>query len=288
MPSWKSLSAGAVSVIMLLALVWPAISGTQETLVLGIHPYLSSTELHKRFGPLAEYLGKELGRPVEIRVDSSYDSHVESVATGQVDIAFMGPAAYVKLVDKYGKVSVLGCFETTAGRTFTGVIFVKKDSPIKSLAQLKGKSFAFGQAASTMTNLVPRFMLLEAGVDLSDLGQAEFLTNHDNIVLGVLAGRYDAGAVKDDIYNQYEQQGLQILAVSDPMPDHIFVARPGLSEDMARKISGVLVSLKSSEEGRRSLASIQKNLLALVPGKNSDYDPLRKVLGSLAKVGVKP
>lgn len=286
--SWKRVFVGAVIIVLLVALTLPARSRAQDPLVLGIHPYLSSTELHKRFTPLAEYLGKELGRPVEIRVDSSYDSHVESVGTGRVDFAFMGPAAYVKLIDKYGKIPHLAAFETTAGRTFTGIIFVKKGSPIKTLAQLKGKNFAFGPAPSTMTNLVPRYMLLAAGLDLQDLGSSEFLTNHENIVLGVLAGRYDAGAVKDDIFSQYEPQGLQTLAVSAPMPDHVFVARASLPKDTVRKISESLHSLKNSEEGRRSLAAIQNNLLALGPVKNSDYDPLRKVLAALAKVGVKP
>lgn len=288
MRRWKCLFVGAAVINLLVSLAWPTVSRAEKPLVLGIHPYLSSTELHKRFAPLAEYLTKELGRPVEIRVNSSYESHVETIGSGQVDLAFMGPAAYVKLVDKYGQIPVLAVFETTTGRTFTGVIFVKKGSPVKTLAQLKGKSFAFGPTPSTMTNLVPRFMLLAAGVDLQNLGNAEFLTNHENIVLGVLSGRYDAGAVKDDIFNQYQSQGLSALAVSAPMADHLFVARADLPKDTVRQVGNLLIALKDTAEGRRILASIQKNLLALVPGKNSDYDPLRKVLASLAKVGVKP
>lgn len=288
MRRWKRFLVGTTLFAMFVSLSWPAIAGTPKPLVLAIHPYLSSTELYKRFTPLAEYLGKELGRPVEIRVSSDYDSHVDAIGTGQVDIAFMGPAAYLKLLDKYGKVPVLAGFETTTGRTFTGVIFVKKGSPIKTLAQLRGKTFAFGPVPSTMTNLVPRFMLLQAGIDLQDLGQSESLTNHENIVLGVLAGRFDAGAVKDDIFKQYEAQGLQALAVSDPMPDHIFVARASLPKKAIAKTSDILLSLKNSEEGRRILASIQNNLLALVPVKSSDYDPLRKVFVALAKAGVKP
>jgi phosphonate transport system substrate-binding protein len=286
--SWKWVYVGVVFIITLGALPLPAVSSVQAPLVLGIYPYLSSTELHKRFAPLAEYLGKELGRPVEIRLNSSYESHVETIGTGKVDIAFIGPAAYVKLVDQYGQIPLLAAFETARGRTYTGVIFVKKGSPLKTLAQLKGKSFAFGPVDSTMTNLVPRYMLLAAGIDLLNLGNTESLANHENIVLGVLAGRYDAGAVKDEIFNQYEPQGLQSLAVSDPVADHLFVARAGLPSETVRKIGNLLISMKNSEEGRRSLAAIQKNLRALVPVNNSDYDSLRKILDVLAKAGVKP
>lgn len=288
MRRWKRFLVGTALLTMLVSLSWPEGTGAQEPLVLAIHPYLSSTELHKRFAPLAAQLGKELGRPVEILVSSTYESHVEAIGTGQVDVAFMGPAAYIKLLDRYGKVPLLAVFETTTGRTYKGVIFVKKGSPLNTMAQLRGKSFAFGPTPSTMTNMVPRFMLLEAGLDLKDLGPADFLTNHENIVLGVLTGRYDAGAVKDDIFYQYEPQGLTALAVSDPIADHVFVASSSLPAELASKISRILLSLKSSEEGRRSLAAIQKNLLGLVPGKNSDFDSLRKVLDSLAKAGVKP
>jgi len=261
---------------------------SQEALILGIHPYLSAVEIYTRFTPLAEYLGKELGRPVNISIAASYESHVDAVGAGKVDIAFMGPASYVKLIEQYGKQSLLAEFETTGGTTFKGVIVVRKDSPIKTLSQLRGKKFAFGDPNSTMSHLVPRFMLLEAGIDLKQLGASEFKINHENIALGVLSGRFDAGAIKDDIFKKFEQEGLRVLAASDPMPDHLFVARAGLSKDTVRRITKALLSMKDTGDGRRMLGSLQQNLIALVPAKDADYDPLRKVLVTLERAGVKP
>ncbi len=280
------ISAACISILSFLFL--PAVTRAQEPLVLGIHPFLSSTEIYKRFTPLTEHLSRKLGRPVNIHLARSYDSHVSMVGTGKVDIAFMGPASYVKLKNLQGKVPLLAAFETKSGKTFKGVIVVRKDSSIKTLAQLRGKKFAFGDVDSTMSHLVPRFMLLRVGINLKDLRKTEFLTNHENIVLGVLSGSFDAGAIKDDIFNLYEQQGLRKLAISEPMPDHLFVARKGLPDGTVRKISAILQSLKDTEQGRQVLRSIQNNLTALVPAKDADYDPLRTVLDSLAQAGVKP
>jgi len=278
----------AVFLIIIIALALSDVTHAQKPLILSIHPYLSSTELYKRFSPLADHLSRELGRPVQISIADSYESHINAIGRGKADIGFMGPASFVKLTSRFGRVPLLAAFETKGSRTFRGVIVVRKDSPIKTLSQLRGKKFAFGDVNSTMGHLVPRYMLLKAGVDVKNLAKYDFLTNHDNIAMSVLSGNVDAGALKKDIYDDYAQQGLSILATSGPMPDHIFVTRAGLSEDLVRKVSGILLSLKDTEEGRQVLVSIQKDLTALVPVKNADYDSLRKLLDQLARAGVKP
>lgn len=276
-------------VFITIALLLPVqVAALEKPLILSIHPYLSATEIYKRFGTLADYLGRELGRPVQIKIGSTYESHVEAIGRGEADIAFMGPAPYVRLTRRYGRIPLLAAFETNGSRTYRGVIVVRRDSPISSLAELRGKKVGFGTPPSTMSNLVPRSMLLKAGIELKHLGKAEFLSNHENIALGVLSGSFDAGALKEDIYNEYALQGLRALAISEPMPDHLFVARAGLPDDLVRRISGMLISLRETEDGRRILSSIQKTLTALVPARDADYDPLRKLLAYVEKTGSKP
>jgi len=278
----------AVFLIIIIALALPDMTYAQNPLVLGIHPYLSSTELYKRFSPLADHLSRELGRPVQITIADSYESHIDAIGRGKVDIAFMGPASFVNMTGSFGRLPLLAAFETKGSRTFRGVIVVRRDSAIKTISQLRGKKFAFGDVNSTMGHLVPRSMLLKAGVDVKHLAKYEFLTNHDNIAMSVLSGNFDSGALKKDIYDDYADQGLRVLAVSGPMPDHIFVTRADLSKDIVLKISSILYTLKDTEDGRRALYSIQKDLTALVPVKDADYDSLRKLLKQLARAGVKP
>lgn len=277
----KLLTLCSLLFVTFMALSLASRSQAEPPLTLGVHPYISASEIYKRFSPLADHLGKRLGREVTIRVSSTYEAHVVAVSAGEIDLALMGPAPYVMLTDKSGPAPLLAAFESNGSRTFKGVIAVRRESAIKELPQLKGKKVAFGPPPSTMSNIVPRAMLLAAGIGLDQLGQAEFMTNHENIALSVLTGSFDAGAVKEDIFRQYEAQGLRALAISEPVPDHLFVARRDLAAETIQALRDSLLPLGESEEGRLILAAIQHNLTALAPARAADYDGLRAMIHSL-------
>lgn len=263
-------------------------AGALQPLKLGVHPYLSSTELVHRFKPLADYLGRELKRPVVIEIAASYAAHIRNVGTGAVDIAFLGPASYVALIDEYGPRPILAVFETNGRKTFRGAIVARRESPLANLAGLKGKRFAFGDRQSTMSHLVPRQMLLQQGVAVADLAEHLFLANHDNIALGVLGGDFDAGALKEDVFRKYEPEGLRAVAFSAAYADHVFVSSAKTPATLTSAVERALFSLKDRPEGKEILAAIQKGLSALVPGADAEYDNLRAVLKELKAAGVEP
>lgn len=274
--------------LLCLCLVAVSPASAAQPLKLGIHPYLSATEIARRFKPLADYLGRELKTPVTIEIAASYREHIRNVGTGAVDIGFMGPASYVLLVDQYGTRPLLAAFESDGKRTFRGVIVAQRDSPLATLADLKGKRFAFGDPESTMSHFVPRQMLLRQGVSVSALAEHQFLTNHDNIALGVLSGGFDAGALKEDVFRQYEREGLKAIAFSEEFGDHVFVASGTLPPETAAVIRRALLGLKGQPGGGAILAGIQKSLTALVPATDREYDNLRAVLQELRGAGVEP
>ena len=277
----------AVTLAVLLSLCsGPARSQEKEPLKLCVHPYLSASELIKRYTPLAEYLGRQLGRPVMLEIGSSYDAHIHRIANGIVDIAFMGPASYVKLTSQYGKRPLLAAFKTKEGKFFYGHIMVRKDSPVTSLAQLKGKRFVFGDRESTMSHFVPRHMLLKAGVDVKLFSQTSYVANHDNIALGILAGTFDAGAVKEEVFLHYKPQGLRSLARSGPITDHVFIARAGLPQGTVQALRKAILQLSDSDEGRRIISGMRSDVIALVPADDHDFDALRAIMDELKQAGV--
>ena len=79
-----------------------AASSSAQGLTLWVHPYLPATELTKRFTPLATYLSKQIGKPVSIRIQQSYQAHLDFVGNDNADIAYMGPVSYIKVRDQYG------------------------------------------------------------------------------------------------------------------------------------------------------------------------------------------
>lgn len=250
-------------------------------LTLGIHPYLPVMELNTRFQPLADYLGKTLDRTVRIRVGRDYADQIHAIGTNGVDIAFMGPAQYVKLVDEYGPRPLLARLEVNGKPELFGAIVVRKDSPIHTLADLKGRRFAFGDPDSTMSHIVPEAMLAEAGIPLSALSDHKFLGAHKNVALGVLAGDFDAGAVKMEILDEYADQGLRLLVKTSAVSEHVLVARSNLPADQVEKLRRALLNLKNTPEGMAIMHSINKGMTAFVPVVDADYDNLRALMHSI-------
>lgn len=252
-----------------------------EPAILAVHPYLPATEVVARFTPLADYLARELGRPVRVRVGRDYEEHIEAIGKDRVDIAFMGPAPYVKLVERYGKKPTLARIEVNGQPYLRGVIVVRADSPVQGLSGLKGRRVAFGDPDSTMSHLVPQYMLEKAGVPLRTLSHHRFLGAHKNVALAVLAGDFDAGAVKEEIYREYAPQGLRALATSPPVADHLFVARSDLPAAEVERLRAALLRLKDAPGGAAIMDSIHKGMTAMVGASDTDYDSLRTILRSI-------
>jgi phosphonate transport system substrate-binding protein len=134
-----------------------------------------------------------------------------------------------------------------------------------------------------MSSLVPEWMLKSAGVQLSDLEQHSHLSNHNDTALGVLLGRFDAGAVKVDVFRNYKPRGLQVLAWTPTISEHLFVANQRLSDTLVGNIRDALLGLGTESEGRRVLKSLKPGLTGLVPVTDADYANLRRILFDLTK-----
>lgn len=273
--------------LLLLFLVCPAVS-TADDLLLAVHPYQTSSTIIKAFTPLVDYLGRELAMKVNLDVSPNYDAHIARIGKNQVDIAYLGPASYVRLVDKYGRKPIIARQVVNGKPYFQGKIIIRAGSSIKSLKDLVGKRFAFGDPESTMSHLVPRYMLINAGVDVSKLAGYQFTGSHDNVAVGVLAGDFDAGAVKEEVFYKFRSRGLEELVSTPEIPEHLFVARSGLPERRIDALRSAFSRLDKDPKGQEILGSIKKGIDSMRMAEDSDYDGLRKILAVLAARGVIP
>jgi phosphonate transport system substrate-binding protein len=269
-------------VLIVSPTAWGA-AGAAGPLILAVHPYLPAPEIQKRFAPLASHLGRVLGRAVEVRVGQDYDQHIAAIGQDEVDIALLGPASYVRMVDRYGKKPLLARFQVGDDARLYGVIAVMRDSPFKRLEDLRGRRFAFGDPESTMSHLVPRYLLLQAGLPLDALGEYRYLGSHRNVALGVLSGDFDAGAMKREVYDEYAARGLRALAVSPPTPDHLFVTRADLSAAEVARLRQAMLTLAAQPGGRDVLERLHPGLTALVAVKDGDYDGLRTMVRAVER-----
>lgn len=274
----------ASSTLMLLFLFGGS-ALAQDQLVMGIHPYKSPDTLLKSYMPLAAYLARRTGLPVTIVISKDYKDHIQAIGSDKLDIAYMGPASYVKLVDQYGKKPLLACQVVRGKPTFQGKIIVRKESTLRSLGQLTGKSFAFGDPESTMSHLVPRYMLWKAGVGVSQLKHYKFLGSHDNVALSVLAGEHDAGAVKETVYYKYKERGLRALTSTPKLAEHVFVASNKLDPAIVLKLREAFLSLDQDAMGVKIMSSMKPGITAMRSIEDKNYDNLRKILRTLKRIG---
>ena len=247
-------------------------------LILGVHPYLPHNEIISRFTPLADYLAQAIGRPVTVRVGRDYNEHIEAIGSDSIDIAYMGPAPYVQMMAKYGRKPLLARQVINDSPFLQGEIVVRQDSKLSSLKELKGKNFCFGDSNSTMSSLLPQRMLENAGVPLSRLGNYKFLEGHQNVALAVLAGNCDAGAVKREVFQEFESRGLRVLAEMPQVADHVFVASAKLPAPLVGKLRTAMLALNTQPGGRAIMGKIHPDMTALVAPKDGDYNSLRTLL----------
>lgn len=260
----------------------------EQELILGVHPFKPPTLLMKAFTPLASYLSERLGRPVVVQISKDYQSHIDLAGSDKLDIAYLGPAPYVQMTEKYGKKRLLARQAIAGSPTFHGKIFVRDDSPIQTLLDLRGKRIALGDPNSTMSNLLPRYLLLEAGITAKDLAGIGALSDHLNIVLAVLAGEYAAGGVKEDVFFAQQQRGLRAIATSPPISDHLFVASNSLDVNTVQILRSAMLTLATQPGGPAILQSVTDGITGLEPVDDQNYDNLRMILQSLKVRGVTP
>ncbi|MBT3094679.1 MAG: phosphate/phosphite/phosphonate ABC transporter substrate-binding protein [Candidatus Thiodiazotropha sp. (ex Lucina pensylvanica)] len=258
-----------------------------DSLILGIHPYRSHDEIREMFTPLAEFLSQRIGQSVEVRIGESYKSHINAIIQGQLDLAYIGPALLVQLKDMDFVPHLLARLEIDGKSTFTGKIFTREGSDIRTLMDLKGRHFAFGSSSSTMSHLVPRQVIFEAGIDVDDLASYNFYSSHDNVALAVLAGDADAGAVKEAVFDKYHHKGIVAIATTPEISEHLFIAPADTNPDKVRLLRQQLLSLTTdSPETNQVLYPIKKTATALVSVEEDDYKKLRDVIAELRARGV--
>jgi phosphonate transport system substrate-binding protein len=268
----------------ILFLLLPITCFAGEQLILGVHPYKSPSILIDKFQPLAKYLSKKLSIPVEIVISKDYETHIDLIRKNRFDIAYLGPASYVKLTERFGKKNILARQRVKGKASFKGVIIVRQDSNIKSLVGLKEKSFAFGDASSTMSHLVPRYMLIKAGVLVKELKQYRFYGSHDNVALAVLTGDTDAGAVKEAVYNKYKNRGLRALKFTPDISEHLFISTSKMNNKLADDVRGLFLNMNSNNNVEKLIFnSIKPGIDGFVTAKDSDYENLRDILKTVNK-----
>jgi phosphonate transport system substrate-binding protein len=244
----KVLAGTAAAAVAALAL--PARS--QQVLTVGLIPSEDSRAMIANSQKMMDMLSAALGMPVKPFVAADYNGVIEALRSKRLDVAYLGPFSYV-LGATVADIEAFAVAETKkAGRTFYhSQIIAHKDSGIRKVSDLKGRTFAFVDPSSTSGHLFPKAGLAKAGFDADkDFGRVIFSGSHDSSAIAVQNRKIDAAAIADRILDAAVAKGLarreDLVEVwkSDPIPESPTVWRKDLPADLKKRVQAAFLQVK--------------------------------------------
>ena len=243
-------------------------------------PDEAPTELQRKFAPLGKYLEAQTGRKVVFTPVSDYAAVVESLATRKIDLAWLGGFTFIQ-----AKIRTNGTAIPIAQREedakFTSK-FITADPAIKTLADLKGKTFAFGAPSSTSGSLMPRFFLQQAGLNPeTDFKRVAFSGAHDATVAFVAAGKADAGVLNASVWDKLVEQKkvdtdkVHVFATTPPYFDYNWTVRGDLDPALIKKLTDAFLKLDPANPEHKEILGLQR-AAKFIPTKKENYDGIEK------------
>lgn len=237
------------------------------------------TVMHRRLKPLTDYLSRQLRQPVTLKLSPELSAAADDVATGKVDIAYLTPVAYLKAHAK-GNVRLVAKTITKGAQSFRLMLVVRNDSPIRTVRELVGKNFAFGDQAA----LLQRAVVVNAGIKLEEFGSYQFIGHYDNIARGVANGDFDAGILKDTSAFEWEKKGLRVIHASPQLPPYNIVVSRHVSKRLYNKIRKAFLALKASNPNDlKILRALDPSYDGFAPTHDAEYDVVRRLVKPFEK-----
>jgi phosphonate transport system substrate-binding protein len=260
-------------------------AAAQGVLRVSAIPDEAPTELQRKFKPLGAYLAKETGMKVEFTPVTDYAAVVESLATNKLDLAWLGGFTFVQTkLRTHG--TAIPIVQRAEDEKFTSRFIVPAKSSAKTLADLKGKTFAFGSPSSTSGHLMPRFFLLQAGINPDkDFKNLAFSGAHDATVAFVAGGKAEAGVLNASVWEKLLRAKnpnalkVRVLASTPPYFDYNWTVRGDLDPALVKKLSAAFLRLDPANPADKTILDLQR-ASKFVPTKASNYDGIENAARS--------
>jgi phosphonate transport system substrate-binding protein len=266
---------------VLIAETAPA-SFAESSVSVGMIPDAGATQISiDEKAPLREYLERAIGTRVELIIPTNYNATVEALGNGSLDFAYLGGLTYVKARERY---NVIPLVQRESDRQFHSLFITAANSPINSLEDLRGKTFAFGDINSTSGHLMPYAALKEAGLVPGSDFSFRYTGSHPATAKAVEAGTADAGALDESVYNamlsggQLDGARVRVFYTTPPFIDYVWVARDGVGEAAREKFASAFLALTEERDGK---------VLSILRGSHfrrvgdGEYDELRRIARDL-------
>jgi phosphonate transport system substrate-binding protein len=280
----------AFSLALMVAATPPATA--RESLHLVLTPSQKPTDLLAAGEEFGRVLGRLVGTPVRVTVASDYAAVIEALRNRTADLAFVHPVGYV-LASREAKATIVAKNLWHGKSTFTARIYVRTDGGLRTLEDLRGRTIAFVDPASSSGYTYPMVLLIQRGLvrnrdPKTFFREVVFAGSHDAAMRALLNGHVDAIASFDLAREQYlkdpaERERITFVAETPPIPEAGIAARDGLDPETFARVRAALVSIRGPAH-----AGLLKRLYDIdgfEPAEDREYDSVR---AAVALLGIRP
>ena len=249
-----------------------------KTLRVSMIPTTAADKMLRESEPLKAYLEQATGAKVELTIPLNYAAVVEAFGADKVDIAYFGGFTYVQARKRFEAQPLV---QRDRDQAFHSLFITQAGSPIGSLADLKGKQFAFGDVNSTSGHLMPEYFMRQQGIDPEVIARAIYTGGHDATALAVANGKADAGALDEAVYARLVKDGkldaakLKVFYTTPPFFDYVWAARKALDPALADAFRKAMLALDAGKPEHKPVLDLLQ-ATRYVPADDASYGPLRE------------
>lgn len=276
------LHAITLSCALAIAAATTAVRAAEDPLVLGIFPRYKATETTTKFAPLANYLSDKLGRKVVLVTSKDFDSFWDGVTNRRYDIVHYNQYQFIRSAQNY---QVIAHSQEFGKDAVAGALYVRKDSGITDVSELRGRTIIFGGGKDAMLSYVaPRYLLMQAGLREGDF-KTELAVNPPNALIALFHKQADAAGGGDILVDlpvvskAIDAKQIKILAMTEPLLFLPWAVKRSMPAKLRQSIQTILVGLSDSAEGREILSAAGTTKLGKAGDR--DYEPHRRMTNAV-------
>jgi phosphonate transport system substrate-binding protein len=213
----------------------------------GVISRYAPTLTYERYQPLMDYLSAKGSYRYELRLSATYEDAAEQLHRGEVVASFFGTWIYARLGPRLGLAPVLAPRNEDGGTTYHAALIVPAGSGITRVAELAGRRVALPSRSSFAGNWLAAEALPAVGLSLADLDSVHHFEFHQTVVHRVLAGEFDAGVVREAVAQEFEGQGVRVIARTGAFPGPPLVAPAGHPHPAVAEMTHLLLALDPRE-----------------------------------------
>ena len=263
-----------------------------RSLRVAVGAMISPKETFDYYRQILQYIGTNLGKEAQLIQRKTYGEINELFGKGKVDLAFICSGPYANSKEKYG-FELLATPQVLGSHFYHSYLIVNKDSPFRSLEDLRDRVFAFTDPESNTGKLVPTYWLMQMDERPETFFRKTIYTySHDNAILAVARGLVDGAAIDGLIWEYYHHKltaftsSTRIIKKSEPYGIPPLVAARHLSPEIKARIRELLFSMHRSPDGHEILESLM--IERFVPPKEEWYEAIRQMEQKLALLPTAP